>query len=141
MAEGLQVQVLGESMNPKRLWKTDRSYDFRSSRRGTFAAQCQMTFSSIAVELDARRVWKCSGLSASVLKLLGSIIVWRHTKTIANRIKIRRRTGRIMPMWAPRQGDGVADSSSADASSLLFVNFIEKSNRCSLSIEIQLLKL
>ena len=58
----MQVQVLGEMMNPKRLWKTDRSYDFRSSRRGTFAAQCQMTFSSIAVELDARRVWKCSGL-------------------------------------------------------------------------------
>ena len=77
--------------------------------------------------------------SASVLKLLGSIIVWRNTKTIANRIKIRRKTGRIMPMWAPRQGDGVADSSSADVPSLL-MSFIGKLNR-SLSIEIQFLKL
>ena len=44
-------------------------------------------------------------------------------------------------MWAPRQGDGVADSSSADAPSFLLVNFIERLNRPSLSIEIQLLKL
>ena len=59
----MQVQVLGEMMNPKRLWKADyRPHDYRSSRRGTSAAQCQMTFFSIAVKLDARRVWKCSGL-------------------------------------------------------------------------------
>ena len=59
----MHVQVLEESMVPERFWKPDcRSHDYRSSRRGTFAAQCQMTFSSIAVELDARRVWKCSGL-------------------------------------------------------------------------------
>ena len=63
MRAPMQVQVLGEMMNPNRLWKVDyRPHDYRSSRRGTFAAQCQMTFFSIAVELDARRVWKCSGL-------------------------------------------------------------------------------
>ena len=45
-------------------------------------------------------------------------------------------------MWAPRQGGGVADSSSTDTPSLLVVNFIdEKLNRPSLLIEIQLLKL
>jgi hypothetical protein len=45
-----------------------------------------------------------------------------------------------MPMWAPRQGDGVADSSSADVPSL-FLSFIGKLNRFSSSIEIQFLKL
>jgi len=58
----MQVQVLGEMMNPKRLWKTDRPHDYRSNHGGTLAAQRQMTSSLIAVGLDARRVWKCSGL-------------------------------------------------------------------------------
>ena len=44
-------------------------------------------------------------------------------------------------MWTPRQGGGVAGSSSADVPSLLLANFIEKLNRLPLSIEIQLLKL
>ena len=51
----MQVQVLGEMMNPKRLWKTDRPHDYRSNHGGTLAAQCQTAFHSIAVELDARR--------------------------------------------------------------------------------------
>ena len=47
-----------------------------------------------------------------------------------------------MPMWTPKQGGGVADSSSADTPSFLLVNFIdEKLNRSSLSIKIQFLKL
>jgi len=76
----------------------------------------------------------------------GSIIICIDKQTIANGIRIRRRTERIMPMWTSTMQmvmeGGVADSSSADAPSLL-LNFIEKSNISSwwYSIEISLLKL
>ena len=51
----MHVQVLGESMVPEMFWKPDCPHDRRSSCGGTFAAHCQTTCYSIAVELDARR--------------------------------------------------------------------------------------